>query len=1261
MKQKLLFLLLCVAAMAHGTKTYVDSSTLTTALSSASNGDTLMLAGGTYSTAINFQNGKTLTLKSAGTGSVVFNGSVGGNAITDTNCGLIFDGITINRNNSYVVDGSTFGNISIIAFRNDTILNVNRCLVRGGNTTATTLGTIEITNCIVKNCGSAGYAFLYPKFNVSNVIVRNSTLIRYYGGENLLRPQVTNTSNVLNFTFENNTVYKWSKSTSYALCYSAALQSTASNFTFRNNIIAEAGIAGQMPKILIATGGNVVAKNNLIVNYGRFGLSAPASLDTASNHISANLWDRAVGFQDTTAVSNDFRILSTSPLATAGTNGGPIGDPRWITNVASPAVLTTVVSPTGAGSIAPAGGTFNKGQTVTLNATRGFGYQFKEWQDASGNTLSTANPYTFTLNNDMSVKAVFVALTTYDLTLSKLGDGANWGNISLNPAPNNGKYEAGTIVDVAVVPNAVSSFLYWEDASSTATRQVVMDASKTISASFDVVPFIVGWDFVATTPVSNRAADYAYTTDNTGLLSNYSFDGTSTSWGASSKTFGGITYSCARRYTDLALLQANTPRYLQARFNGQGYKHINIRSKIGADNTTVNKVQKMQYSTDGIKFNTLDSIDISSSYNSAWIDCNATLPEMADSLKKTIYIRWIPQTSSGFVQDATPSSGSTEGFYLAQVFAFADIDAPTDTIAPKLVSTVPASGSATASANGVITLTFNERVKAGTGDFILNGKTLTPVFGNKTVSFAYTNLNYGTSYSFTIPNGNITDQTGNKYAGTTLSFSTMTRPQPIAKLYDAVIAADGSGDYSTVQAAIDAAPTGRTSPWLIFVKNGTYNELVRIPETKPFINLIGQDKEKTIISFAINCSSSATDTGWDYNKGIWGMSDCAVVVVAAHDFYAENISFINSYGVKFQAGPMALAMRSNNDRFAFNNCNFRSFQDTWYTTSKNASDRHYAYNCYIEGAVDYIYGGGDAFFDKCTMYNMRSGAVITAPSHAVGTKYGYAFSNCTVDGNTTAADGNLKLGRPWQNAPISLYINTTMKILPAPEGWTDMGVIPKRFAEYNSMDKNGNPIDLSSRRTYFKTSAGVYTYGLSPVLSQTEAAQYTYENMMTGSDNWNPRAYFEPVAAPSGLAVNNSVLNWTKSDYAICYAVMRDTTIIGFTKDNTFTDQNAAGGKTYSYTVKAANEYGSLSAASNAVTYLKTGFYETSIERPLIETVNSTVRVTRLTPGTKITIYGVDGNIISMETALSNIYTKHVSGKGVYIIRINKETYKIVL
>lgn len=294
-----------------------------------------MLAGGTYTSTVYFRSGKTLTLMAAGTGSVVFTASIGAGSVSDTNCGLVFDGVVIQPTSSYFMDGSSFGNINLVAFHNDTIQNVYRCLIRGGNTTPTNLGTIEILNCIIKNCGSGGYALLYPKFIVSNVIVKNSTLIRYYGGENFFRPQSASTTNVFNFDFENNTIFKWSKGSSYALCNTGTSYSTASVYTFKNNLVAEPGVVGQTPKMLNTTGGNLTAANNLIVNYGGYTQTSAvtSSINDLSGFTAAMLYAPATGFQDTTAVKNDFRILASSALATAGTTGGIVGDPRWLKTI----------------------------------------------------------------------------------------------------------------------------------------------------------------------------------------------------------------------------------------------------------------------------------------------------------------------------------------------------------------------------------------------------------------------------------------------------------------------------------------------------------------------------------------------------------------------------------------------------------------------------------------------------------------------------------------------------------------------------------------------------------------------------------------------------------------------------------------------------------------------------------------------------------------------------------------------------------------
>lgn len=185
------------------------------------------------------------------------------------------------------------------------------------------------------------------------------------------------------------------------------------------------------------------------------------------------------------------------------------------------------------------------------------------------------------------------------------------------------------------------------------------------------------------------------------------------------------------------------------------------------------------------------------------------------------------------------------------------------------------------------------------------------------------------------------------------------------------------------------------------MKKGEYEELVKIPASKPFIHLIGQDKENTVIKYWIN-NGGANDLGWEYSTNnpaskTYGYQ--GVFEVDATDFYAENITFLDSYGVEKQAGPMGLAMRTCNDRHAFNNCKFRSFQDTWFTTTTNVSDRHYVNNCWIEGAVDYFYGAGDIYVENTTFYQARStGSVIVAPCHKAGTKYGYVIDRCTLDG-----------------------------------------------------------------------------------------------------------------------------------------------------------------------------------------------------------------------------------------------------------------------
>ena len=373
------------------------------------------------------------------------------------------------------------------------------------------------------------------------------------------------------------------------------------------------------------------------------------------------------------------------------------------------------------------------------------------------------------------------------------------------------------------------------------------------------------------------------------------------------------------------------------------------------------------------------------------------------------------------------------------------------------------------------------------------------------------------------------------------------------KLFDAIVDISGGGDYTGVQQAIDHAPSNLTRPWRIFIKEGQYVGLIRIPENKPYIYLIGADKDSTIISFGINCANPANpkDAGQQYSKVNFNQQDCAVVVVNAANFYAENISFVNTYGVEAQNGPQALAMKTTSDRVAFFNCRFRSFQDTWMTSTLSANDRTYANHCWIEGAVDYFYGGGNAFIEHSTLYNVRSGSVIVAPRHPLDTKWGYVFSHCIIDGNKAAADGRTKLGRPWHDAPKAVYLNTILKIPLSPEGWTDMGPAAKLFAEYNTRNQDGTLVDLSKRRTWYtqsKGEGGKVIKGLQAVLTKEQAATYSYDHVVVAADGWNPRQFFAPLSAPQNLTVRQGQLKWKQVKGAVGYIIKRDGHITGQTK-----------------------------------------------------------------------------------------------------------------
>lgn len=912
--------------------------------------------------------------------------------------------------------------------------------------------------------------------------------------------------------------------------------------------------------------------------------------------------------------------------------------------------LTTSVSPANAGTVIPASGSIEGGKELTLSATRAFGYKFKEWRGAKSNQLiSSSNPATITPTTDTAVVAVFEPIPTYTFDVTKAGDGATWGKVTLSPAPTNGKYEEGTMVSMTAVPNRVVNFLHWEDNSTEVARSITVNENKTFTATFDEIPFIVGWNFTTSSSTTDIGADYYASTDNTGLFTVRNADGTSVG-GLYRLSAFSPAYSCIHFWHPAANFA--TPRYFETTFSTVGYKNIQVKSMLSGSYHAY-PVMTMLYSVDGINYTELGRVDITSAYNSTWANLDATLPSEAQG-KSKIYIRWIADvTSTPLLGNATDVDGTA----IANIFVYADKDTASDPTPPQLVSTVPAENSSNASANGSIIFTFDERVKAGTGNCTLGSSTLTPVFGAKTVSFAYTRLAYNTDYTFTIPSGAITDMNGNAYTGSVLHFRTMDKPKPTARMFDAVIAKDGSGDYTTVQGAIDAAPVGRTIPWLIFVKNGTYVEHVDLPSNKTALHFIGQQRDSVIISY-----DRKSGTG-DYP-----VDPGASVVIKGSDCYFENITFENSYGYLVQNGPQALAVYTNTARVTFKNCWMRSYQDTYLTGSAMAN-KGYLQNCKIQGAVDFIYGQGDFYFDKCTITCTRpSGGYIVAPNHAVGTAWGYVFKECTLD----APEGmsvTTYLGRPWHDAPKTSFINTISKINIYPVGWYyKMGAIPAIFADYNTMDANGNPIDLSQRIEDYeydvKDANGVVTSIVKgkakKSFTDAEAATYTYENVIIGNGTWDPRTKTETTDAPENVVLAGNTLSWKADNYAICYVIIKNNKVIGFSTSASYTDVNYTTDATYK--VIAAAESGALSQATTATVSTATENIRESV-KPYYTIFGNQVNVYNIIPGSYINMYSVTGAMLESKyvnnTSCSFLYNgpailKIKSASGISILKLTR-------
>ncbi|MBN2699679.1 MAG: hypothetical protein JXR52_12705 [Bacteroidales bacterium] len=295
---------------------------------------------------------------------------------------------------------------------------------------------------------------------------------------------------------------------------------------------------------------------------------------------------------------------------------------------------------------------------------------------------------------------------------------------------------------------------------------------------------------------------------------------------------------------------------------------------------------------------------------------------------------------------------------------------------------------------------------------------------------------------------------------------------------DIVVAKDGSGDYVTIMEAVAAVPDNSSERTVMFIRNGTYYEKMLVPSTKRNLVMVGEHVDSVILTYS------------DYADLVGGTFNTASFRVDADNFWAMNLTFENTAGNVGQA----LALYTDGDKQVFLHCRLLGWQDTFYSGSPY---RNYFKDCFIEGAVDYIFGETVVLFDSCQIQIVRTGAYVTAASTNENYAFGYVFRNCNVTGAPGITGSTL--GRPWKPYARTVFMNSYLHKVIQPTGWTTWGGRENTcyYAEYN----NSGPGYVPDQRVNW-----------SHILTDQEAEAYTMENIFsknTGSyitDDWMPDA-----------------------------------------------------------------------------------------------------------------------------------------------------------
>lgn len=295
-----------------------------------------------------------------------------------------------------------------------------------------------------------------------------------------------------------------------------------------------------------------------------------------------------------------------------------------------------------------------------------------------------------------------------------------------------------------------------------------------------------------------------------------------------------------------------------------------------------------------------------------------------------------------------------------------------------------------------------------------------------------------------------------------------------------LVAKDGSGDYTTIQEAIDAVRAYTPVHVTIKVKNGWYHEKVTIPAWVTNLSIMGESKENTIVSFE-DYAGKFFSIDTVSNKIKHTTYTSATWYVFGNDITMENLTIRNDAGRVGQA----VALHVNGTRFILRNCNLIGNQDTLFATNDQSQQLYD--QCYIEGTTDFIFGSATAVFNNCTI-NSLTNSYVTAASTLPHQQFGYVFLHCNLIANEACTKEYL--GRPWRANAKTVFIqcNLGKHILPA--GWHNWDNAANEQTAYYA--------------EYQNTGAGANTkdrVGWSHQLTEQEAKAYTLANIF---GSWNP-------------------------------------------------------------------------------------------------------------------------------------------------------------